>query len=192
MSRVKLVVEGASDVKFLQDFIKVRFEGVDLKKGDFIEAHSNNLKRIKGRIETANKRGECVLLVFDADQSNDLTKARLIDESGSLNIVLDDVFLFPDNSAEGNLENLLLNIVNPEMTGVLDCIDSYEMCVRELVSDDYKAIDNKGRVFIYADSFLFGGGAKPGSTDFTESRLWDLNSEHLNPLYEFLRPYFIE
>lgn len=54
MSRVKLVVEGPSDVKFLQDFIKVRFKGVNLEKENFIEAGTNNLNPVKGKIGRAH------------------------------------------------------------------------------------------------------------------------------------------
>lgn len=187
---IKLVVEGPTDINFLKDFIEQRFSIQELPREVFIEAKNNNLRSIRGQIETANKRGEIVLAVFDADRNSEMTKARLVEESNELNVILDHLFTMPDNSSEGNLESLLLEIVNPKMTTVFDCIDKYEECVEELVKEDYKSIDNKGKIFIYIDSFNYGGSGKPGKTDFKEIRLWNLNSDFLQPLYDFLAPHF--
>lgn len=192
MSRVKLVVEGPSDVKFLQDFIKVRFKGVNLEKENFIEAGTNNLNPVKGIIEAANERGEFVLLIFDADADREVIKERIDAQVSSFDLSIENQFFFPNNQDPGNLETLLRGVVATDREGVFSCIDTYGECISEYHIPELREFSNKAKMYVYVDSFSVGGAGKPGKTDFTEELLWDLNSEHLNPLYEFLRPYFIE
>lgn len=185
-----LIVEGKSDIKFLQDFVRYRFK-TELSRDRFIEARGNSLKIAKTSLILAkNSSVNKQLVIFDADKSVENTRTRITSEAKELGLEIQGQFYFPNNADPGNLETLLKSAINPNCQGVLDCIDQYGHCLEEKAVPGLRPFDEKSKVYIYVDSFEAGGSGKEDGRDYTEPRLWDLNSESLQPLYDFLSPYF--
>ena len=183
------IVEGKADEKFLQDFVKVRF-GIELREGSFIVAGTKSIKSIKPILTENMSIGKSQLIIFDADQSKKESYEQINQELEKLGLEIQGQFYFPNNADPGNLETLLRSAINPDCQGVLDCIDQYGHCLREKPVPGLRAFDEKSKVYIYVDSFEAGGSGKEDGRDYTEPRLWNLNSENLQPLYDFLSPYF--
>lgn len=191
MSVVKIIVEGGSDRKFITDFIHCFFNK-ELGSDDFIIASGNLLSK-PARANTIQRNsieGGINITILDADGSLEATKARVESEIQEFELKIDNQFYFPNNGLPGNLETLLRRIVNKDRAGVLDCIDQYGHCLEKHRIPELRPFDEKAKVFVYVDSFTVGGKGKPDQVDYREKLLWNLDSEYLQPLYSFLRPYF--
>lgn len=66
---------------------------------------------------------------------------------------------------------------------------NHKACIGSLNIPELKNIDDKTKAFIYVDSFTNAGSAKERDHDYLQ-KLWDLESEYLDPLFEFLQPSF--
>lgn len=183
------IVEGKSDIKFLQDFVRYRFK-TELFRDRFIEARGNSLKIAETLILAKNSGVNKQLVIFDSDKSVENTRTRITSEAKELGLEIQGQFYFPNNADPGNLETLLRSAINPDCQGVLDCIDQYGHCLEEKAVPGLRPFDEKSKVYIYVDSFEAGGSGKEDGRDYTEPRLWNLNSESLQPLHDFLSPYF--
>lgn len=184
-----LIVEGKADEKFLQDFVKVRFR-IELRESSFIVTGGNSLRKDRSSILANNTRGIKQLVIFDSDKSVENTRTQITSEAKELGLEIQGQFYFPNNADPGNLETLLRTAINPDCQGVLDCIDQYGHCLRVKPVPGLRPFDEKSKVYIYVDSFEAGGSGKEDGRDYTEPRLWNLNSESLQPLHDFLSPYF--
>lgn len=192
MPKVKLIVEGDADVKFLKDLIHHHFD-VDLNNNtDFITSMGDHtsLHRISKTIKSSTTEGNLNLLLFDCDNYTKEEKLELLNnEKQNLGIDIES-FLFPDNKSKGNLETLLKNIINKDNKKLFNCIDDYSDCVTNLNIDQIRNFDEKSKIFVYVDSFIVGGRGKEKQRDYKEKTLWDLESDSLKPLLTFLRPYY--
>ena len=106
-----------------------------------------------------------------------------------------DLFLFPNDKADGDFETLLENIVNKEHECLLRCFEQYERCVAghcdAAGKPKYLLPTRKAKIYAYVESIKksrreaerFKGGKE---FFFDDSRYWDLNSSYLFPLRSFL------
>ena len=106
-----------------------------------------------------------------------------------------DLFLFPNDKADGDFETLLENIVNKEHECLLRCFEQYERCVAghcdAAGKPKYLLPTRKAKIYAYVESIKksrreaerFKGGKE---FFFDDSRYWDLNSSYLFPLRTFL------
>lgn len=107
-----------------------------------------------------------------------------------------DYFLFPNNQDEGAFEDLLIHIVNPKHSGVIDCFSKYEQCMQirnTQMNDCYEMPNVKAKIYTYITSFKRSSAAanevKHGNWDFLNTEYWDLDNEYLNLLKQFLEKY---
>ena len=133
-----------------------------------------------------------MLVIFDADAApeggfskrlEDILKKK---EEHSLEF---EVFLFPDNQSDGDLELLLEQIVNDEHKAILDCFQTYEGCLKEL--QKYQLPIRKSKIYAYVDAFPKNREEKEifkkGDFFFSNKSMWNLNSDKLKPLIEFIK-----
>lgn len=195
MSELKIIVEGGTDKKFITDYVLHAF-GRTLHENEFIIARGNLLSQPANAntIQINSTAGGENILIFDADNDLEETKLRVNSEIEQFNLEIHSQFFFPNNEQAGNLETLLRHIINPDRLSIIECIENYGECVKAHDIPELKAFDDKRMFYIYFDTFLIKNerGKKEEARDYTEPLLWDLDSEYLTPLYDFLQPYFSE
>lgn len=152
-----------------------------------------------GKDNLLNKRnlfeyGDRSLVIFDADSAIngggfEVRKSELLRLKAKLKVEF-DLFLFPNNQSDGDVETLLESIVVEEHQPLLDCFDRYCECVaiKSKQSDCLPA--KKARLYACVDSLI------PNSRkdilkslswfDIEDIKIWDFNSEKLKPLKEFI------
>lgn len=138
------------------------------------------------------------LVIFDADEDkNGGGFARrqadiLALKSDSIDF---DLFLWPDNQNDGDFELLLSKIINPDHQCLLDCYEHFEEEVRANDPEEvkYETPGRKGEMYSYISLHKMSqkqkGNLSKGYWMFDDSRYWDLSSEALQPLIEFLKKY---
>ena len=194
MIQISLIVEGEEDLRFLQDFIDFHF-AKEINKNSFITigGKSEAIHLSSTKIETSTSAGKSNIIVFDADYTDyPSTLSNIEKEAERLSLKIDSIFLFPNNMIKGNLESLLINSVVKENERLFDCIDDYAACKVALNLKRPSQIGEKEKLLIYHGSFNDSGEAKGSKRSYLDKDIWDLSSPALNPLKEFLHPFFIE
>lgn len=137
------------------------------------------------------------VVIFDADTPENNggfaeRKAKIETIKEELNIDF-DLFLFPDNSSNGDFELLLENIINPKHKILLDCFEKYETCIDNSKPNSeltYKLPIRKAKIYSYIDAFpksrRLNERFKNGDWFFDNETYWKLNDKYLNSLKEFL------
>lgn len=184
-----IFVEGDSDQKFIQDFVKHRFN-CDLRIGKEIQDVNgkNSLHLFQTNFIQSTAQGLTNLVLFDANGSFAQSVQQLKVEKQRLNIEF-DLFLFPNNKGEGDLETLLENIINQANKNIFECFDGFTKCLEKL-DKGLKIPDRKTKIYSYTS--LLNKEANPTKRDYLDQELWNLHSEFLDPLYQFLSPYISE
>ncbi|MGY0391734.1 DUF3226 domain-containing protein [Bizionia sp. KMM 8389] len=193
-----IITEGKDEV-FIKEYLEfLGYENEVHFKTDSIGGWTK-IKLSEPILKRYRDEGNTVVLVFDADTSlNDGGYQRRLDE---INDVLEDidltidVFLLPNGADDGDYETLLERIAVADRSRVFSCFDSYETCVRALETDDLKFITpiRKSRIYAYIETFPESNRArdkelKSGTNFFKNPSYWNLNSDSLQPLHDFLIP----
>ena len=184
-----ILVEGIADKKFLEDYIKHNYnnfnENIKIEINNGNSFNEKKIINIKKYIDDNHK----LIVIFDADNDiqnsidnikNNLTNHNLNDE---------DIFLFPNNKDNGNLENILINIaVRKE---IMNCFDNYIKCIESLENTNTPI--NKSKVYAYLESIkgYDKKKIKEENRDYNNNKIWNIDSDYLIPLKNFLDKYFI-
>lgn len=161
----------------------------------------DNLEHIANKFKENTLEDGRNIMVFDADFSG-------IDEGGyesrrkyleaykkSLEIDF-ELFLMPNNKEDGNFETLLESIARCDLhPKFFECFDLYEICINTEKNSDgkpkYKTPNKKGKLHTYITSMPLSKKEKDrigsGNWLFEDTKYWDLDSDKLKPLIEFLR-----
>jgi hypothetical protein len=210
---VQIFVEGEADVKFISDYISHIKPDVKVEKqgkkseitldGLTTTIHGltgwTDLENMKTAITQYKESGDKVLVIFDADASdNEGGFAERKKQIEDYALSLDGIFLFPDNKNDGALEDLLEKIINPVNQPVFDCWEDYETCLRECASKktgkELTTPAKKSKIYGYLE-VLTGRTQgekkkiKDPNRDFTNSDHWNLDADFLTPLKSFLLKY---
>ncbi|ADG72131.1 conserved hypothetical protein [Brachyspira murdochii DSM 12563] len=101
----------------------------------------------------------------------------------------DDIFLFPNNKDNGNLENMLINIaVRKE---IMNCFDNYIRCIEKL--DNTNIPVNKAKIYAYLES-IKGYNQKEIKDDkrnYTNNEIWNISDNYISPLKNFFDKYLL-
>lgn len=100
-----------------------------------------------------------------------------------------NTFLFPDNNNDGDLETILLSIVNKEkFAPFLSSYSSYtkEVCNFSIQKHADELLQNKNQVYGYCQVYTGMKLSSEKDRDY-KSIYWDLASESLNSLKSFLK-----
>ena len=172
-----IVVEGEEDENFLASYIKSL--GYSAETFNIRQTKGkDNLKEdsIKNEIENALDRGSKVLIIFDADSDCEGTKTDIENHLEELKGF--EIFLFPNDSITGTLENLLEKIINSEHERIFACFEEYKQCISKRLSE-YELPGMKAKIYAYKQ--VLGILEAP-----FDPRYWDFENTALTPLKRFL------
>lgn len=145
--------------------------------------------------ETSLEGGRNVV-IFDADSAQsgggfNCRRAELEELLRKMGVVA-ELFLFPNNQDDGDVEVLMETLMQKEMhERFFHCYRDYEICL----GNDYQAPNLKGKLHTYisAQKALSNRQRKSlgaGQWLFEDKRFWDIDRETLNPLKEFIKTMF--
>ncbi|EQL70564.1 DUF3226 domain-containing protein [Helicobacter pylori] len=148
-----IFVEGPSDRLFLGVYLFYLYfqEKFPIKnfKAQNVDGKNNLSKRLL-EIEKYDK----TLIIFDADKNYESNKKEILKvvSKTKQTISEEQIFLFPNNQDDGDLETLLLKIANHQE--FINCFESYLDCIKK--KEDYKPIKDIRKNMLYAYLEAFG------------------------------------
>lgn len=175
---MNIIVEGNTDKDFLEMYCKY------LKIDAEIESigGKDKLKNYK----KLNNNTKYFLIIFDADNNFNLSIQNIenqikILKNKSKNY---DIFLFPNNNDNGNLEILVEKIANHKE--ILHCFEQYTNCIESAKNNNNNILlpAKKSKVFAYMSSFGFKNGVEV--KDFNLNDYVNFEDSYLKPLKKFL------
>ena len=153
-------------------------------------------------IQKAQAEGTKVIVIADADTIEKgwgyEERKKQIEEGMQQNSVSFDYFIYPNNRDEGDVETLMEEIARKDLHKTFfDCFEKYEMCISgendENGKQKYNTPNLKGKLHTYITAQKLSNKKKSklgkGNWLFDDKEFWDLDSEVLNPLKEFLKKY---
>jgi len=213
MSKYLVIVEGIADIIFFRDYFKFLY--IDLKvveeekttltlKSKTLEivilesGGLTKLKFLKIKIQDDIKDKYKVFVIQDADNEDKdyggvkSRKQYLYDEKINLGIDFES-FLFPNDSDDGDLETLLLQIVQEDKykqfenchTGYIDCLEKF---LKKKTIKDFR----KEKNYIYTYLSLYEGHHVAKERDRIYGEIyWDFSSNALLPLKKFFETHIV-
>ncbi len=207
MAEIRLFVEGVADIKFLKDYIHSTYN---------VSLESKHLYNCKGwqnidAVETINEFKTCAinnitpLIIFDADSPakdnggvinrKEEIQARL--RVKGIEVADGQMYLWPNNSDDGDLETLLERIISEANRPLMECWDSFETCIQSKEEALGRALTipaKKAKIHTYCTMLLPDSNsgrekAKEEKRVYTDGN-WDLSNDALTNLKGFLTPYF--
>lgn len=198
----EIFVEGISDERLISQYCsKLKHDGL-IAEGTDIHVQStggwDKINSPKGEsfvnLMKKNKTGKN-LIIFDADNDSDERRSTILKWKEKFDIEF-ELFLFPDDNAPGTVETLLERIINPDNQCVIDCWHAYEESLGKQVIDWKEpptptCPSEKSKIYGYLETLVGSSKSekekiKDANRDFTLSNHWDLDSENIRPLKEFL------
>ena len=175
---LNIFVEGSSDKDFLELYIKY------LQNNNYIKDNINyKIEQVGGKDKlykyNNNKiKNNKYAVIFDADN-----EYRTSIENIKIQFEISDdnnIFLFPNNKDNGNLETLLEKIAIYKE--VLNCFDSYENCINTLknTNTNINTPAKKSKVYAYMHAFGF------------KNHIHKIEKFDLTPYVDFDNPYLNE
>ncbi len=146
---ILIFVEGPSDKVFLEVYLYF-LEDLPIKnfKVKDVKGKDNLSKRLL-EIEKYDK----TLIIFDADKDYESNKKEILKvvSKTKQTISEEQIFLFPNNQDDGDLETLLLEITKHDE--FLKCFEGYLECIKS--KEYYKPIKNirKNMLYVYLEVF---------------------------------------
>jgi hypothetical protein len=190
MRIIKIFVEGDSDKKFVSDYIgylKIVLYDIDLRFILLNGKDDDKFQKTLPEFAASDKN----LVIVDSDENFAGRKKHLEELKGKLSLSY-DVFLFPNNSDNGELETLLKGIVWNKYKEYFSCFIPFGGCVQG-VHSDIKPPSLKDEIYSYLSSLLTdketdqrGKYIQPSKMDYMNERFWDIEHSLLKPLKEFL------
>lgn len=194
---ISIIVESEADENFLLQFIQhLRLKGL-YGELPFLHLKGKTIEKFKA-LETThltrmNQHGVSFLAVLDADNDWEGRKAETLAFLARFDADPDRVFTFPDNSRKGNLETLLLDIIPNGKQAIIECLSTASSCVSE---QGLIGMDHKDVVYQYVCSHLDREQRKQrnkyapeAKREYTDPRIWNLDSDALQPLKTFLQTH---
>ncbi|MFC2155570.1 DUF3226 domain-containing protein [Acidobacteriota bacterium] len=189
---ILLVVEGKDEVNFFEALLREigMNENVDVRETEgkdkfkelmpafTITTGFNLIEKIAVIRDADNNSNDAFKSVIDVLKKNGLKPPKKPGEF-SRGIPSVGVFIMPDNTSTGMLEDLCLDTVmdHPAMK----CVDTFIDCVRDLKEPPKNISKSKVQAYLAAKPEIknsLGVGAQKG--------YWDLKSKNLRPLISFL------
>ncbi|GAA7748599.1 hypothetical protein JP0167_01440 [Helicobacter pylori] len=150
---ILIFVEGSSDRFFLEVYLLYLYfqEKFPIKnfKVQNVDGKGNLSKRLL-EIEKYDK----TLIILDADKDYESNKKEILKIVSKTKQIISEeqIFLFPNNQDDGDLETLLLEIANHKE--FINCFESYLDCIKK--KEHYKPIKNIRKNMLYAYLEAFG------------------------------------
>lgn len=192
-----IFVEGVADARFFKQYINQVFGEEVADERLVILKGWDNLKTEASavRMRSMSANGGVNIVIVDADKDFQTRQAEIA-EWQQANEVEFELFLLPNNQDKGALEDLLENIINPNNSPIMDCWENYE---KELVQLDIPGRTppplttpaKKTKIYGYLEALLGDSKSqkeliKEKNRDYTKRLHWNLDTEYLEPLKEFM------
>lgn len=202
---VEIFVEGKVDYEFIT-FILTNFYSKKIKVDfDIIPLNSwNGFIKLTSRFNQILENKDNLVLFLDADKPNKdnnggfNNRKKYIENWFNKNIknIHYNFYLFPDNSSDGEIEDLLLKLLNSKNNNLLKCFDEYVNCIS--ISNQFLAPSSKDKVYGVISALEKGKtnieieNKKKGNYYFNDNNIWNINKSNseLNSLFEFLTQLF--
>lgn len=175
-----IIVEGKEDHFFLENYlihIKKDSSSIELREaGGKYGIVEEYIKQLMGELEREHGHEIKIEIIVIADADTNTRK----EVSKKLQGLEYNLFLFPDNSSEGNIECLLEQIILPDKQDIFDCFENYKRCLTEK-NKGYQLPNKKGKIYSYKEALGALGKEKQFKPEY-----WNFNSSKLDPLKRFL------
>ncbi|MGL2668484.1 DUF3226 domain-containing protein [Helicobacter pylori] len=195
---ILIFVEGSRDKVFLEVYLYfLEYFPIKNFKVKSAKGKDNLSKRL-----LENEKYDKTLIIFDADkdyESNKKEILKVVSKTQQQKITEEQIFLFPNNQDNGDLETLLLEMAKHDK--FLKCFEGYLECLKS--KEHYKPIKNIRKNMLYAYLEVLGlENLKKTNIDVFDSKgkikekhkeeyeklkeVIDFNSKSLIPLKDFL------
>lgn len=148
-----------------------------------------------------NSDGDINLVIFDADTEQNgggfekrKSEIEKIKTDNSMNF---ELFLWPNNSDDGDFESLLIEMTNLDHYGILECFDNFEKCVGGHDPEEklYDRPGRKAKIYTYIElmkkSKKEQESFRKGYWLFDKADLWNMNAPAASALKKFLDQWLI-
>jgi len=183
--QIRIFVEG-DEAKFINDYLNYLYSNNIPKIFDIINIGGwTKIPLNKNKFEYISDINGKNLVIFDAD--NDVITRRLeLEKFKEKCKITFETFLFPNNSENGNFENLLEQIINQKHKCVFECFENYETCLSK--KGTYTLPNRKAKIFAYLEAL--NEETKPKLRNYNNQHCWNFDSSKLTSLKNFLKSYF--
>ncbi len=196
----RIFVEGREAI-FIEFLLSIIFGENNIEKIKVINTGGwGKLDKLKNEFEKSTNEGYRNLIIFDADTPQNgggfgVRQKEIEDICQRLGII-QTLFLFPNNSLDGDYELLLENIINKSNKSLLDCFEGYENCISQEKEFDgsykYKTPIRKAKIYSYVDAFPKSNSKeekfKRGNWFFEDNNIWNIDdNDFIQPLLNFLK-----
>ena len=182
-----------SEAVFIKTLIENLGYNMSSNKVEFVNGYKNLINvipTIKARCAEDVK----VIIIFDADSPGNnggyYTRREEIEKILDENKTQAELFLFPNNDEDGDFETLLEHLMQKtKHAKMLDCYTDYENCL----GNDYVHPNLKGKIFTYISAMKMTNSKRRklgnGKWMFDNAEYWNLESDYLKPLKDFLQQH---
>jgi hypothetical protein len=211
MENIQIFVEGVADQKFFQDIIeawyneKLTLGGYQKDKtvhgqifsvgGKGVFKNEDKMKVLDTIFKANRISGVKNIFIFDADEF--VIESKNFVEYSKIHPI--QYFLLPDNQSDGDLETLLVQIINQENKVIFDCWEGYENCLKTSNGKEgvFTTPASKTKIYAYLEALLGESDSqkkkiKEAERNYQDATHWDLNAPALVNLKQFLDQYFQE
>lgn len=218
MQKYLIIVEGKADAVFIKDCIFHLFENdSSFELADKIETFSRGkpgkialspeikilnaggftkIESYRIQLVRFYEQGYKLLVVYDTDDETKnyggITNRSAYLENIKKNFKIDfSYFLFPNNNDDGNLETLLLQIVNKKKyQQAYTCYKKYADCVLEIggLENSLELLEPKHRIFSFIRTYHGVDKAKEENRDYRND-FWDFNHTAIAGLLTFFKDF---
>jgi hypothetical protein len=205
MAIIRIFVEGDADVKFLKDYISHIASDLEISKETIIntggwtniDSQKEKGENIQNQMKQNIDNGGINLVIFDADKDFENRKKEIENWKSKYGLAF-ELFLFPNNQNAGALENLLEKIVIDNNQPIFDCWNGFEDCLQDhaskIIGKKLTIPAKKTKIYAYLEALLGETKKekemiKDPKRDYKNKDHWNLNSEFLILLKEFLLKY---
>ena len=204
---VKIYIEGKNKKVPESEFLHAILDqiGVSNEKYEFVHtngytslldaANGVNVEIMRANSDSGGKN----LVVFDADTATnsggfEKRQKELLEKGKALGLNF-ELFLWPDNRNDGDVEVLMESIARKDLyPEFFDCFSKYEHCISQRKNDKgepfYTTPNRKGKLHSYFNSLPISNTKKSkfGSSiwRWTDASIWNLDADSLRPIKEFL------
>lgn len=206
MKRFLIIVEGDADKKFFQDYFHHLFgkhapqnsiihPGKDNETGGYSKLKSEDALQA---LRQNTNQGGVNLVIFDADDNAEARRNELLAIREQYGVEF-ELFLLPNDKDAGELEDMLEQIINPNNQPVMDCWQTYEGELKKVripskTPPTLTIPAKKTKIYAYLETLLDKSRSqkkliKDANRNYENTQHWNLDSEYLEPLRNFLIRY---
>ncbi len=197
MKEHSIFVEGVADKRFIEQLIKHLFDACNPNSIIKTDGCTNLTKMTYVNLMNITSANDGVnLVIFDADENFNEREKEILKWKKDNNLDF-ELFLLPNNSSMGELEDLLENIINPENKAVMNCWENYEKSLRGITipwreGKPLTTPAKKTKIYAYLEALLGKSRSqkeliKESQRNYLDEHHWNLQAHALKPLVDFLK-----